>query len=613
MNKAKPIDHLLEQLRVPSQDLAQLGFCDGIREASIKTWVSSLPLTQIQFVGGLLYQALPEVSRFQTGTSNRIRILETLRLPTAQTIEGLAQNFLNQPLIMPEAAVKTATVAQALQKHLNTGYKVVVRDLCKQSSPNLDELALSIHRAIAGIGLLLLRYYQLYVPVSSQLWAELHSLYQLALHFKIGALSVPETLRFHQHCNSISLAYIRILLLACSRPNQLRQDEIVGAYYALNQLSQLAKLQDISTNSYENLFAVALGSNHPPHYRSRLESLGHTLLLELDTSELSQYLKGMMQDNRAGHTDANPLPPELALSSHLTQHLMNAWNLLAQRNFDRLQTNGILDVTVGISSIHFHLAGATKFTHFLNRTQEFGSDMNSLFQKRGVQLKDISLQTHDQDPWVDAFDATGSALASGADATSTQNIENAIRTQEEKEPKEVHSIYQVPLIDTSPGGYCIEWRNEIPHQVKTGELLGIREPTYHRWSLGVVRWAHQTHAATQLGIQILAPIAEPIAIAIVHKTGDTSEYLRALAIPAMKAINQPATLITNAISFHEYSKARIYQRNENNPQKNSNENIQLTQRCFGTSAFHQYTYQALSTGKPQNDTPPDDFDAIWDS
>jgi cyclic-di-GMP-binding protein len=610
MKNPEITSRLLEQLRVPAQDLAQLSFCDGNREASLKTWVSSLPLTQIQFVSGLLYQALPDVSRFQTSPSNRIRLLETLRLPTSQTIEGLAQHFLNQPLILPDAAVKTATIAQAIQKHMNSAYMVNVRDLCKESSPNLDLLALSIHRAISGIGLLLLRYYQLYVPVSSQLWAELHCLYQLAINFKITELSVPETLNFHQQCNSVTLAYIRILLLACSRPNQLRQDEIIATYNALNQLSQLATLQDIHSNSYENLFAVALNSNHPPHYRSRLESLGHTLLLELNTTELSQYLKGMGHNNSASN-DNDRLPDELLISTNLIQHLTSAWNLLAQRNFDRLQTNGILDVTVGISSIHFHLSGETKFTHFLNKTHDSGHDLNSIFQKRGVQLKDVSLQTKDEDPWSDAFDVSGSPL--DGKAIPTQSIESAIRKQEEQGPKETHSIYQVPLIDTSPGGYCIEWRNEIPNQVKAGELLGIREPTYHRWSLGVVRWANQTHGATQLGVQILAPLAVPIGIAIVHKTGESSEYLRALEIPALKALNQPATIITNAVSFQEYAKAIVYRRSNSNQTKIPEENIQLTQRRFGTSAFHQFSYQGLSTNKTKKDDTPDDFDAIWDS
>jgi cyclic-di-GMP-binding protein len=129
----------------------------------------------------------------------------------------------------------------------------------------------------------------------------------------------------------------------------------------------------------------------------------------------------------------------------------------------------------------------------------------------------------------------------------------------------------------------------------------------------VVRWANQTHGATQLGVQILAPLAVPIGIAIVHKTGESSEYLRALEIPALKALNQPATIITNAVSFQEYAKAIVYRRSNSNQTKIPEENIQLTQRRFGTSAFHQFSYQGLSTNKTKKDDTPDDFDAIWDS
>ena len=84
MTTLQPINQLLEQLHVPIQDLAQLSFCDGSREASIKNWVRSLPLTQSQFVSGLLYQALPDISRFQTGVRNRLNILETLRNPVME-------------------------------------------------------------------------------------------------------------------------------------------------------------------------------------------------------------------------------------------------------------------------------------------------------------------------------------------------------------------------------------------------------------------------------------------------------------------------------------------------------------------------------------------------
>jgi len=612
MTKLQTIKELTEQLNVPIQDLAQLSFCDGSRDSSVRAWVRSLPLTQVQFVSGLLYQALPDVGRFQTTPGNRIQILESLRNPTLQSIEGLTQNFLNQPLILPEPAVKTATIAQALQKHMINGYLVAIRDLCNQANANTDLLTLAIHRAITGLGLLLLRYYQLYVPISGQLWAELHSLYQIALQLGITENAVVDEYPHLQHCRTITLTYVRALLLACARPNQLRQDEILSTFEVLNELSALAQLHDSQTGNHDNLFAVALNSNRPPLYRSRFAADENSLLLELNTT---QICKRLTEINAASNTESvqnASLRNELQLTSSLTLHLIQAWNLLAQRNFERQESQGALDVAVGLSNIHYQLAGQMNFTHFLNRTigMPSGDKMGSIFQKRGVMLKNTAKQKAKEDPWDDAFEISGTPLAGRSIATDS--IELAIKKQEAEEFKEANPIYHVPLIDSSPGGYCIEWRDEIPNQVKAGELLGLRDPLRNRWSIGVVRWANQTKGATQLGIQILAASATPVGLAMIHKTGDSSEYLRGLEIPPLKAINQPATLITNAVSFREYGKARIFKRTANGTDTEQ-QNIQLTRRLFATGAFSQFTYRELVTSKPKEAAKNDDFDSIWDS
>jgi hypothetical protein len=134
----------------------------------------------------------------------------------------------------------------------------------------------------------------------------------------------------------------------------------------------------------------------------------------------------------------------------------------------------------------------------------------------------------------------------------------------------------------------------------------------NRWSLGVVRWANQTKGATQLGIQLLAAHVKPVGLAMIHKTGDSSEYLRALEIPPLKALNQPATLITNAVSFREYSKARIYQRQSDDTEAEQH-NIQMTRRLFATGVFSQFSYRVLASPKQKEATKNDDIDSIWDS
>src|SRR5688572_887908 len=161
------IEQLLKKLIVPTQDLAQLGFCGGSKEAQVKLWLQSLPLTQAQQVSAQLYTAVHEISRLRTSSENRLAILELLRVPVHQTLGGLALKYLNQPLILPEAALKTATVAQAIQKHFLNSYLAVVRELCAAPDTKEDQQAqqaLVIQRSLTALGLLLLRSYQLYLP-----------------------------------------------------------------------------------------------------------------------------------------------------------------------------------------------------------------------------------------------------------------------------------------------------------------------------------------------------------------------------------------------------------------------------------------------------------------
>lgn len=566
-------------------------------------------MTQIQPVSALFYRALPEVSRLKTTPDNRLAILDVMRPAVFQCLEGLAQRYLNQPLIMPEAALKTATVAQAILKHMNNAYLVVVRDLCHQSDPKnelLDNKALAIHRALSGFGQQILRNYQLYVPISSQVWAEIHALYQIACALQVEHIQVEDPLPHHQGIKTAHWAYLRLLLLASARPNQLRQEEVAQCYNALEVLVNAAELDKYDAIGKENLFVVLTAGNSPPLYKSRLSLVEAKqqaqYLLELRTTGLIAKLKELQSapsDNSA---------PGPQLSTALTNHLIQAWSHLALRSFERQGVDADIEVTIGLTNIHFHLSGGEPFNLFLNQTHSFaGEEKGAIFQKRGAKLK-LEETGKGEDPWGEAFDITGTIL--DGERRSTTNIEFALATREKEDHSGKYPVFTVPLTDRSPGGFGLEWREEIPVQVKAGELVGLREHGRNRWSVGVVRWAHQIKGATQLGIQVLAPQASPVGLAVIHKTGESSEYLRGLQIPELKAINQPASLITNAISFHEYSKVKLYSRSPSGEPRDDI-NLQLTQRLFATGAFSQFAYRVLTSAKPDA-KDKEDFDSVWE-
>jgi hypothetical protein len=610
------IEQLLKKLIVPTQDLAQLGFCGGSKEAQVKLWLQSLPLTQAQQVSAQLYTAVHEISRLRTSSENRLAILELLRVPVHQTLSGLALKYLNQPLILPEAALKTATVAQAIQKHFLNSYLAAVRELCASTdSKDLQGLqALSIQRALTALGLLLLRSYQLYLPIAGQIWTEVHALYQLACTLHLEQLPVEDKLPHHQGLQTIHNTYLRILLLATARPNQLRQDEIESTYNLLEQLAPVAELDIYNPAGKENLFVVLTNSNRPPFYKSHwrpASNPGAEPPLEIRTSHLVNKLQEQQKAGNEGVDAAVSQRNQLNLSAALTIHLAQAWSHLALRSFERQDVSAEIEVTVGLTNIHFYLADEQPFNLFLNQSSAVAGapEKGAIYQKRGVQLKADETKKAD-DPWGDTFDIVGTPF--DGRALPTFNIEKKIKSQEKVNYQGQHPIYTVPLMDRSPGGYGLEWRNEIPVQVRAGELLGLREYGRNKWSIGVVRWAHQIKGATQLGIQIIAPHAIPVGLAAVHKTGGFAEYLRALQIPELRAVNQPSSLVTNAISFHEFSKARLYTQSQAGVSNEGDKSIQLTQRLFATGAFSQFGFRELATAKPETKTSKDDFDSVWE-
>lgn len=567
----------LQKLKLPDEDLAVLNFCRSSKAAAVATWAHSLPAMQVEKVGALLYEGLPEVTRLKTSAANRLDILEELRPYVQQCIQSLAKGFLNQPLTMEEKKIKTATVAQALQKHMTNGYLQVIRDLApkfklnKSSDPKLE---LAVHRAVTGCGLMLLRCYQLYTPIPGGLWIELHSLYRLAETLGFAERSINDSLLQRSPACSIYFAYLRALLLASSRPNQLRQLEVLYSYEVLEDWVQFIRLLGDSSGKPENLFLVNLSSDSGPLYKSRFTGSREHDIRELDLSALVTVLK-RQQEQKDGSNP--PINVPKSMSTALIEHLIQAWSVNQQRSFERQASKSHIEVCVGIRNLHLQITQGVAFEEFL-----------------GQQDEEIEEITMSHDPWATNFgSAPGQADDSDRDAAP---------------------LFTIRVVDVSPGGYCLEWSDTIPNQVRAGEILGLREEGRHRWGLGVIRWIQQQRNATRLGIQLLAPKTTPYGACIQQATGDFSDYMRVLMLPELKAANQPSTLLTANLPFQEYDKITLNHQGEI-------QEAQLTRRIFGTGSISQFEFRitvgaqskkSAEQDSQSSDTTEENFSSVWD-
>lgn len=610
-------DHL--SLKLPPHDLEVLSF-SAPNPKKIKEWVEGLPQMNVGECAKRLYAAIQELNRLKTDSETRFQMMETLRGPIHFICKSLEKHFLNKSVILPEKEAKIAGLAQALQNHLATGYKAVCMQLLPRVK-NLDKDAKklcqrAIHRAMSEENQVLLRSFQLYFPAPPGFWREMHLLYLIAQRF--GMLEHPCDDPEEQGWeSSVYEAYERALLLATAKPNQLRQQQIEQVHAAAKHWARFASVTDAQSSA--GLFIIDVMSDSPPVYQSLMKrtTLPHNLRF-FDASGISDHLRVMLQ-LPAGqpHPVATFHVPD-RFPADLARILIQAWGVLTERAFTRIDEHGQLTLCLGLSATHYFVSGRADFNKMIQGgTSVLDVEASNRFIQRGPTNRRDSYETNDV--WGPQINRTVQVPDGGA---IQYKIEQHL-SDKQTEEKDKYPQYQCEVVNTSPGGFCLTWKQDVPPQVKTGEIVGIMESDKNHWSIGVIRWVKQfKNEGARMGVELIAPKADACGTQVVHKKGGVTEYMRTLMLPELRAIGQPATLITPNIAFHVGYKVNI---SENGAVSKA----QLIKQVTSTASFSQFQFKMLvpaaqpaesATAIPPPPAPAparseqdDDFDSIWSS
>lgn len=592
------------QLRVPTPHKQSLSFCDATPRG-LKRWLEALPKANIGETARQLYQALIELNQLVTPSDVRLQLLELLRPELYFVCQQLERHFLNQAIVLDERPRKVANLCQALQNHLAVGYKLIIVRLAPQQNLERNQLlATALQRATYSLCGPLVRASQLYCPVPEGLWLELHQLYQIAVERDLHRRVIRDPQTRHTHDLSIEQSYLVALLLGCARCNQMRQGAIARLAEALESWSVLVKLQ--AGDAPSSLFAVAQSVDGPPRYTSLLQSSELPHALGIDPQPLVDALTEYSR-LPADKLDQASLPVPEGFTQDMLQHLCAAWGDISERSFQRNQGQGSLTLCIGMSALHFFLAKKRPFNEVLKRPSESG---NAVFE----------VPSGTPDIWANAFDAP--KVKEWGQNLPMENIEyqrtHSSDTDRAATTGEDYPTFTLSIINHSPGGYCMSWPKEVPSQLQAGEIIGLQDSPEHDWSVAVVRWIRQVRGGgTQMGIELIAPHAEPCGLQLVRKTEQNSQYLRAFLLPGISAISRPATLITPRLPFQEGNKVRI---NRNGIEHSA----LLSRRQTSTGSFSQFEYREIEQaptdrGKPvtaQKSHDPsgeEDFDSLWKS
>jgi len=604
------------RLKLPEQDLQYLTIGSD-QPKKLQAWVNDLPLMNMGETSRQLYQFVQELNRFQVPTPQRLQLLEIVRPVVLHVCRSLGKHYLNQSLVLPDKARRVASLAQALQTHMAAGYKLVaVRGLRRLNERDGKALvSTAIHRAISALTDSLVRSYQLYFPTPRHLWLELHQLFLLAEMNKVEGLEVADKDFSGIDSSSIKDAYARALLLSTAKPNQLRQQEIALLYRASEEWSGLIEIKPAGEDA--DLFVFNLQVDRPPTYRTHA-SVAAEDSRYIDSRELVEKLALTI----AGKAEADFLVPD-GMPDNLLLHLQQAWGALAERSFKRVGQTGPIDICLGLTALHGHLSGGVEFEKLLR-----GSELQVLAQGApenpflAGRSQAVGGAPKEDDAWSRAFDGGSRAMSDdlAVDSIDISGITNKLRQRQEEDggKTQQQEHFTAQKLNSSPGGYCLEWVGASPAGLRAGELIGVRELGQREWAIGIVRWVKQlAHQGAQFGVELLAPRATPCGARVVRKTGDAGSFLRTLLLPELHAIGQPATLLVPAIGFQGGVKVEMIAGGEG-------KRISLQRKVNGTASFGQYEFRTIqlaggsAPGEGDDKDGSDkesgeDFDSIWSS
>ena len=585
------------KIKLPHQDLdaPTLFAPDG---EALRAWLAELPRANLGQTTRSLFQALTELNRVRLTPGRRLELLEPIRPQLYFAVGGLAKYYLNQPIVLPEHSRKVAQLAQTLFEQLAHGYSLVATHtaaLGKRSGlarPN-EVIALALQRALTDHSQNLLRWQQLYRSPADGFWQQLHQLYQLAEERGVTDLHQRDA-----ECGDTSPrgAYLRALLLGCARPNQLRQGDLSDVFTALTGWSKRVATAPIKGST--SLFVVDTSGDDCPVYRADHQD-GIDQGFSLETAPLVEHLQTL----REGATGDYVEKEGRRISSDLLGHLILAWGMISKRTFMRLEASEQVAIAIGLSTTHHFIAGGERFESLVQNgdSQRYAVENDNVFlrQRREAVVRQ-------RDVWDSPYESN---LGRASIALESIDYHIQSHTKSQSASSERYRSHRVELVNVSPGGYCLKWPPDDAAQVRTGEIIGVREAHSKSWSIAVIRWVRQNEEDyTQLGVELLSPAAHPYGARVISSGGIYGEFQRVLLLPEIKPVGKPVTLLTPKLGFREQQKVGLMQRGRETK-------VQLTRKIASSGAFSQFEFRRLKSVSHADEPGASDsgFDGLWDN
>jgi hypothetical protein len=474
----------------------------------VKKWLDELPLLNVAETSLKLFTTLSLHNRVDYDPKLRLELLELFRYPVSQLALEFTKQYIGLPLPLSKKHKSVAEQNRQFQMEMANGYKRIVLGLSSApSTPEQATQALAIERAIRCLTGALAVSYQTYSPCPQGAWKEIHALYAHAENLGLTETGVEDSFNKSVSACSVSHAYKQALLLDFSDPYHLPPRMIDWTHHYLDRWAPLAQLT-VATSAYHPTCQFLI-DQHNDHagiaYTAGTVPEDPQRYRLLNTIELARQVHAQLTRLANGE-----LPPAEGLRENffqecgqdLLRRLVSAWGVNPQRSFRRSQTTDRrMEIAIGLDRINYWINGGKKFV--VSSTFVGPVPQRTQLASEQIRHKDVHIPGRELSTW------------------------------------DVH--------DESAGGLSLSKGGLIQLHIQVGDLLITRTPgDGNPWSVGVIRWVRSTGMSNiEIGIQHLAPSADPVVIKTVNEAGKESDFLPALLLPEIKPLKQQQTLVTH--------------------------------------------------------------------
>lgn len=593
------------KLKLPDQDQTEPSVFRPDAE-SARQWVQGLPNNSSAVVQ-MMDEALNDLNRTVLAPEVRYDIMEVLVPNLESALSSLAGRFLKRPLVMPTEPRQLAHNCLLLMSAATTAYAIVAIQAIQQPDSIRDAnparlTCEAIQRALLFAGRQVLQTYQLHQSMERHLWETLHQIYALAEYQRLTDLPVSEPL---WGASTVQGTYAQALVLSCCKPNQLRQGDLAALHRGFQQWGDMVRIE--SREQGDELFLVDLNRDQPAQYRALFREHPTTGCRAIDTDGLLSYLKSLKEEinNQGASFDR-----KTSVSLTLLDHLVTCLDSVSLRNFKRTASNSPMWVCVGLSNTHFQVSQQQ-----LRKQVETG-DAYVPAPSRNPEINLFSAppstsKTRDKsNPGMHLRDDPTVKMDLGVEIDSATRARLIPEGNTHMPSHTRHPVFEVQLANTSANGYCLEWVDEIPADLRSGDIIGLKEDKeQNEWAIGVIRWLSRLNdTRTLVGLELLSPRAIAFSCNLHLPEGGEGSPVRVLLLPEIKIVGQPSTLITPRAGFKERQKVTL--RNGTHTLK-----VKLQHQVSSTGGFDQFEVEfikelgdVLAKNKAKTE-----FDSLWNN